>query len=113
MTSQTSSLLSGHTFSGNVRELENIIHRAVLLADSENIKPEDLLLEGVDLGASLPETGLEDPSALASGSLREMEQQMIFKTLDHTEGNRTHAAKILGISVRTLRNKLNEYKENL
>ncbi|MCP4764636.1 MAG: hypothetical protein GY870_22870, partial [archaeon] len=38
------------------------------------------------------------------------EQKMIFKTLDTTEGNRTHAAKILGISVRTLRNKLNEYK---
>jgi len=114
MTSQTISLLSCHTFSGNVRELENIIHRAVLLADSDDIKPEDLLLEGVDLDASQPtETGLEDPSALASGSLKEMEQKMIFKTLDHTEGNRTHAAKILGISVRTLRNKLNEYKESL
>ncbi len=45
-----------------------------------------------------------------SGSLKEMEEKMIFKTLDRTEGNRTHAAKILGISVRTLRNKLNEYK---
>ena len=43
-------------------------------------------------------------------SLKEMEQKMIFTTLDKTEGNRTHAAKILGISVRTLRNKLNEYK---
>ncbi len=42
-----------------------------------------------------------------------MEQKMIFRTLDQTEGNRTHAAKILGISVRTLRNKLNEYKEPL
>jgi two-component system response regulator AtoC len=40
-----------------------------------------------------------------------MEGKMIFKTLDQTSGNRTHAAKILGISVRTLRNKLNEYKE--
>jgi len=42
-----------------------------------------------------------------------MEQKMIFTTLDKTEGNRTHAAKILGISVRTLRNKLNEYRENI
>nr|WP_282959068.1 helix-turn-helix domain-containing protein [Desulfobacter hydrogenophilus] len=42
-----------------------------------------------------------------------MEEKMIFRTLDQTEGNRTHAAKILGISVRTLRNKLNEYKEPL
>jgi two-component system response regulator FlrC len=52
----------------------------------------------------------EDFSAV---SLKEMEQKMIFRTLDQTEGNRTHAAKILGISVRTLRNKLNEYKETI
>ncbi|MFO7886255.1 MAG: helix-turn-helix domain-containing protein, partial [Desulfobacteraceae bacterium] len=49
--------------------------------------------------------------SMEPGSLREMEEKMIFHTLDRTEGNRTHAAKILGISVRTLRNKLNEYKK--
>lgn len=59
------------------------------------------------------EPAYEASSDTAPGSLKEMEQQMIFKTLDQTEGNRTHAAKILGISVRTLRNKLNEYKESL
>ena len=44
-------------------------------------------------------------------TLRDMEEKMIFHTLDKTDGNRTHAAKSLGISVRTLRNKLNEYKK--
>ncbi len=48
---------------------------------------------------------------MATASLKEMEEQMIYHTLDKTRGNRTHAAKILGITVRTLRNKLNEYKE--
>jgi len=114
MTNQTLSFLSGHSFFGNVRELENIIHRSVLLADSEYITPKDLMLDGMTAsmdssGELMSELSL-DP---ATGSLKEMEQKMIFKTLDQTEGNRTHAAKILGISVRTLRNKLNEYKETL
>ncbi|MBA3008836.1 MAG: sigma-54 dependent transcriptional regulator [Proteobacteria bacterium] len=114
MTNQTIAFLSAHPFSGNVRELENIIHRSVLLADSEFITPKDLLLDGVDFQADLPEESAEQGSLdLSTGSLREMEQKMIFQTLDQTEGNRTHAAKILGISVRTLRNKLNEYKESL
>jgi two-component system response regulator FlrC len=114
MTRETISFLSGHSFAGNVRELENIIHRSVLLADSDYITPGDLLMEGVTaaMGPSV-ESGPESSLDTAPGSLKEMEQQMIFKTLDKTEGNRTHAAKILGISVRTLRNKLNEYKESL
>ena len=114
MTNQTLSFLSSHSFSGNVRELENIIHRAVLLADSEFITPQDLLMDGIENRETPPlEKGEEGSLDLVSGSLKEMEQKMIFQTLDHTEGNRTHAAKILGISVRTLRNKLNEYKERL
>ncbi|MCP3941222.1 MAG: sigma-54-dependent Fis family transcriptional regulator [Desulfobacteraceae bacterium] len=114
MTNRTFALLSGHPFSGNVRELENIIHRAVLLAESEYIKPEDLLLDGMMTTPSYPVELVAEPTLDGpQGSLKEMEQKMIFKTLDQTEGNRTHAAKILGISVRTLRNKLNEYKETL
>lgn len=114
MTRETISFLSNHSFEGNVRELENIIHRSVLLADSDYITPGDLLMEGVTAAmAPLAESGAEASSDTATGSLKEMEQKMIFKTLDQTEGNRTHAAKILGISVRTLRNKLNEYKESL
>ncbi len=114
MTKEVHTLLMNHGFPGNVRELENIIHRAVLLAEFDEIRPQDLLMEGVEPVCDSPHTSGEIQAVdLASGSLKEMEQKMIFKTLDHTEGNRTHAAKILGISVRTLRNKLNEYKETL
>jgi DNA-binding NtrC family response regulator len=111
MTNQTLSLLDRQTFSGNVRELENIIHRAVLLANKDLIEPADLM---IDMGQIQSEDGLptgESNDAVPPSSLKEMEEKMIFKTLDQTSGNRTHAAKILGISVRTLRNKLNEYKE--
>ena len=110
LTKQAQITLNHHLFPGNVRELENIIHRAVLLADSDLIKPEDLMIDLGDL--EIDQAGLEMAQNidLGSGSLKEMEQKMIFKTLDTTEGNRTHAARILGISVRTLRNKLNEYK---
>ncbi|MEH0019874.1 MAG: sigma-54 dependent transcriptional regulator [Desulfobacter sp.] len=114
LTDEAATLLYNHGFPGNVRELENIIHRAVLLAEADMICPQDLLMEGVEAGISqVSPDPLETPVDMASGSLKEMEQKMIFKTLDQTEGNRTHAAKILGISVRTLRNKLNEYKEQL
>ncbi len=111
MTKQAVSLLNCHPFPGNVRELENIIHRAVLLADSDRIEAKDLMIEGASTN-DLPEPEGDQAVASEPNSLKEMEQKMIFKTLDQTEGNRTHAAKILGISVRTLRNKLNEYKEN-
>ena len=113
LTDQAFSVLHNHSFPGNVRELENVIHRAVLLAETDMITPSDLLM---DDGADIPPADGAAAESFADegfslGSLKEMEQKMIFRTLDQTEGNRTHAAKILGISVRTLRNKLNEYKE--
>jgi len=98
---------------GNVRELENMIERAVLLCDGETIRPADLLCDDM----LTPKDGGETPSGPAtaghfeSRQLKDVEKNLIFQTLDETNGNRTHAAKILGISVRTLRNKLNEYKE--
>ncbi|MCG8568469.1 MAG: sigma-54 dependent transcriptional regulator [Desulfobacterales bacterium] len=113
LTSAALDRLSRHPFSGNVRELENIIHRAVLLAMGDRIEPQDLMLGDAPMGAA-PVTEVHANSGLDDGpsSLKEMEQKMIYKTLDRTEGNRTHAAKILGISVRTLRNKLNEYNSS-
>jgi len=97
---------------GNVRELENIIQRAVLLARTDMIAPEDLFLETPDAPVSAVgnvQTGGFSEELLSS-PLRDMEKKMIFHTLDKTGWNRTHAATLLGISVRTLRNKLNEYK---
>ncbi|NOX35009.1 MAG: sigma-54-dependent Fis family transcriptional regulator [Deltaproteobacteria bacterium] len=111
LTKEALSLLDRHPFSGNVRELENIIHRAVLLADSDLIEPEDLMIDRKESMDDMQEKEAGQGFGSVPGSIKEMEQKMIFKTLDQTEGNRTHAAKILGISVRTLRNKLHEYKE--
>jgi len=109
LTKEAMDLLASREFDGNVRELENIIHRAVLLSDNELIDVKDLLMDDVLHHGSKSEAPGQPP--MEPGSLREMEEKMIFHTLDRTEGNRTHAAKILGISVRTLRNKLNEYKK--
>jgi two-component system response regulator FlrC len=98
---------------GNVRELENLIERAVLLCDGETIRADDLLCDDVPTQGSAGETAptVASGGELGSRQLKDVEKNLIFQTLDETNGNRTHAAKILGISVRTLRNKLNEYKE--
>jgi len=96
---------------GNVRELENVMERAVLLAASGPIQAEHV---AIDAAVSTP---IAASSAVASapvpnnGSLWEMERELIFRTLARTKDNRTHAAKELGISIRTLRNKLREYRQ--
>ena len=92
---------------GNVRELENAVARGVLLAQGNQVHPRDILADGrVETAAAAPVMVKLDKAV----TLREMEQSLIFQTLDETAGNRTHAAKLLGISVRTLRNKLHEYR---
>jgi len=106
---------------GNVRELENTIHRAVLLATGDEIGAEGILTpDGVRLDQAKATT---HPPAVAHATLAaeavtralvgrtvaDVERDLILETLKHCLGNRTHAANILGISIRTLRNKLNEY----
>ena len=101
-------------FRGNVRELENIIQRAILLSDGQTIKEKDLFLGDGESPIPLAADNRGDVTVDAmTGPLKEVEKKMIFHTLGKTKGNRTHAAKILGISVRTLRNKLNEYRESM
>ena len=99
--------LTSHSWRGNVRELENVIHRAVLLADGPAID-----IEAIELGSS----GASAQPAVAGGitslvgrRMEEVERDLIIETLGHTLGNRTHAATILGISIRALRNKLRDY----
>ena len=100
--------LTSHTWRGNVRELENIIHRAVLLADGPQIG-----IEAIELGppAQTPaaNSGLGGIASLVGRRMVEVERDLIIETLGHTLGNRTHAATILGISIRALRNKLRDY----
>jgi DNA-binding NtrC family response regulator len=96
-------LLKSHHWRGNVRELENCMHRAVLLATGDEIGADDLVLQGG--GAA----GADQP--LVGRTVAEVERDLILNTLHYTSGNRTIAAAILGISVRTLRNKLRQYGE--
>jgi DNA-binding NtrC family response regulator len=100
-----------HSWPGNVRELENMIQRAVTLCAGSTIIPEDLFIAessppvpGEIGNLRQPELGLT-----AGVTMREMERQLICRTLEDTGGNRTRAARCLGISLRTLRNKLNEF----
>ncbi|OGP73834.1 MAG: hypothetical protein A2Y80_01655 [Deltaproteobacteria bacterium RBG_13_58_19] len=93
---------------GNVRQLENAIARGVLLAEGSHIHPQELQGNLPRQAATTQGTVL-----LPQGkpvTLKEMEQHLISQALNETAGNRTHAAKMLGISVRTLRNKLHEYR---
>jgi len=98
---------------GNVRELENAMHRAVLLANGAEIEPDAIRPPD---GSQMREAGA--PSAEDGGetmvgrTVAQVEQDLILQTLDHCLGNRTHAANILGISIRTLRNKLKQYGED-
>ena len=152
--------LTAHGWRGNVRELENCMHRAVLLAADGRIGTEQITLQGAPAAAAAgPQTGPAHPApqpAPAAGSgyanaaaygayaqrqpqpappvaepagddalgghdhataglvgrtVAEVERELILDTLEHTLGNRTHAANILGISIRTLRNKLRSYMD--
>jgi two-component system response regulator FlrC len=98
--------LIGHDWPGNVRELENTIQRALTLCSDSLIQPHDLLISDPQPDTSSPSSEL---GFSAGVTMREMERQLIRKTLEDTGGNRTQAAKRLGISLRTLRNKLNEF----
>ncbi len=110
--------LLANPWRGNVRELENTLHRAVLLAQGSEIGADALLTpEGNALPANpsestarrAAETAEAVTRALVGRTVADVERELILDTLGHCLGNRTHAAKILGISIRTLRNKLNEY----
>ena len=112
--------LARQRWAGNVRELENTLHRAVLLASGDQIGVEAIRLPD---GSRIDEISTGDPAARAARAaetvtrnlvgmtVADMERDLILNTLDHCFGNRTHAANILGISIRTLRNKLNLYTQ--
>jgi two-component system response regulator FlrC len=95
--------LSASPWRGNVRELENTMHRAVLMASGGEIG-----MEAIDVQAAQPKPGAATQT-LVGRRMEDVERDLILQTLSHTLGNRTHAAAILGISIRALRNKLRDY----
>jgi DNA-binding NtrC family response regulator len=103
--------LAKHDWPGNVRELENTLQRALTLCCGSVIKTEDLLITQPQLPSDpqKSETKPVEIGVSAGVTMREMEKQLISRTLEDTGGNRTQAARRLGISLRTLRNKLNEF----
>ena len=107
LSSDSKKLLRRHDWPGNVRELENAMHRAVLLASGEEIEPASILLTSAPAGpAEAAEGGAK---GMVGRTVSDVERDLIIDTLHHCLGNRTHAANILGISIRTLRNKLKQY----
>lgn len=119
-------VLQGHSWPGNVRELENAMHRSVLLASGNEIGVSAIMLPDASGNLSMPSTLADNGAAveadgvtevtdeelkagLVGKTVAEVERDLIIDTLKHCLGNRTHAANILGISIRTLRNKLNQY----
>ncbi len=106
--------LMAHAWPGNVRELENAIHRAVLLSEGAEIGPEAIELTTSTQAAApvavAPVGAAGAVEALVGRKVEEVERDLIIGTLSHCLGNRTRAAEILGISIRALRNKIQDYR---
>ena len=104
-----SQMLARHSFPGNVRELENVLERALALCDGNTITADDLLLDqdaAVSADSMLP--SLEDENMPLPDYLEHLEKQAILNALEKTQNNKTAAAKLLGVSFRTFRYRLSK-----
>lgn len=108
LTEATLELLVGMAWKGNVREMENVLERAILMCKGDFTGEKDLMIQ-----EKSREVVDKAPTLVPTISLKEIERRAIFHALEQRSSNRTRAADILGISVRTLRNKLNEYRERM
>lgn len=125
LSAEAKTKVSNHHWRGNIRELENTMHRAVLVSVENEVEAAAINIQGsmaqVPTSHEAPKTEtasaapvVQNPGGvenLVGRTIADVERDMIINTLDHTLGNRTHAANILGISIRTLRNKLAQYKD--
>ena len=107
LSAEAMALLMSYRWPGNVRELENTLERSVLMNACQVLLPEHLVFD------EPISSRVDAPSAVLSGqTVHDMEKTLIFDTLRSVDDNRTQAAKLLGISIRTLRNKLKLYQES-
>jgi DNA-binding NtrC family response regulator len=121
LSAEARKVLAANRWQGNVRELENTLHRAVLIASGDEIGAEAIVTpdgDRYDAAKASPAVAHATAAAeqvtraLVGHTVAEVERDLILETLKHCLGNRTHAANILGISIRTLRNKLDEYADS-
>ncbi|MGA8940611.1 MAG: sigma-54 dependent transcriptional regulator [Acidobacteriaceae bacterium] len=101
--------LQSHTWPGNVRELANFMRRVVTLSDGPEIDGGCFDREFQMAARSASLSPVQSPAVLAGTPIRQLERLHVENTLALTDGNRTHAAEMLGISLRTLRNRIREY----
>ena len=104
---ETIELLKKYSWPGNVRELENIIERATLMCHENTLLPSHLFFDEEEIKIETR------PLETFKGTIHDMEKELITQTLEEVNGNKTKAAENLGISIRTLRNKLASYKNPL
>ncbi len=112
---ETIQILKSHHWSGNVRELSNVLEHALILSDGKQITPADLprsVMKNSAHGAAAPLAGAASLQVVTNpdspATLRDMETQMILRALDKYEGDKPKAAKELGIALKTLYNRLNQ-----
>jgi len=124
ISAEAEEILKNAHWQGNIRELENTMHRAILISSEAEIEAAAINVSGkktttVKKTLQTANEVTENATAeeknsifkLVGRSIADVEKELILNTLDHCLGNRTHTANILGISIRTLRNKLKDYKE--
>jgi two-component system response regulator FlrC len=106
------SMLESHVWPGNVRELENVVERAVITSASTTIQVQDICIERREISGKLAESMAEklEKNWAPGRTLDDIERNVILEALEYHQGNRTHTAKALGISIRTLRNKIADYR---
>jgi len=100
-TDEAMDFLKKRQWKGNIRELENTIQRAVILSKSDMVGIDDFMIDRC-----------HNLDIITIRGIKDVERELILKTLEEVNGNKTQAARLLGVSVRTIRNKLNEYRKN-
>ncbi|KTF70594.1 sigma-54-dependent transcriptional regulator [Sphingomonas sp. HT-1] len=111
-TDEAMALIQRHSWPGNIRELDETVHRAILLGRAAAIQPGDLVrADGTPLAELTTDASALDINSLVGRTVEEVERELILQTLERCHGNRTSASNILGISVRTMRNKLRSFIE--